>query len=625
MKNLVVIFALLIGHFSFGQSISGNISSAERKVDLSYVNVDIYKDKKLVASVLTDKLGNFNVALDTGTYECVMNYSRHFSLTKTIRVLGDETMNASLNEDPAKTPIDKEHGKTEDVVEFDEAVLKSSSAKLIYSDVMSYPSKMKGGTGMAMRTISPDGATSGISDRNNARSGLLTAGEINDFSKWKLWNDLEEGEFKTFSKAWNLNPKGRYTVQVNNKVGLPIANAKVELMTSSNKTVYSSRTDNTGKAELWNSITGESVSEKLKIKVSYDGFVKWVRQAKPFSKGLNYATLNIECQDLTKVDIAFVVDATGSMGDELSYLQKEMNDIIFKSKQISSRLNFRFGNVFYRDKGDEYLTRTMDFSRILSESVDFIDAQRAGGGGDYEEAVATALDTALHKLSWSEDARAKILFLVLDAPPHNTEENREKLAKIAKKAAEMGVRIVPVGASGINKTTEYLMRSLAISTNGTYTFLTDHSGIGNSHIEPSTDKYKVESFNDILVRILKSYTYMPDCQQQMPDLDLDYPDSVITVPADSSAIDDKDSAIVIPAIEWKYYPNPTKGIINITSNQDIDELFLSDLSGKLLQSLKNIKKERIYRMDLSEYNTGIYLLRYEHKGRWISGKVVLHR
>jgi hypothetical protein len=35
-------------------------------------------------------------------------------------------------------------------------------------------------------------------------------------------------------------------------------------------------------------------------------------------------------------------------------------------------------------------------------------------------------------------------------------------------------------------------------------------------MEPSTDHYDVESLNDLLVRVLKSYTYMPDCQQQTP-------------------------------------------------------------------------------------------------------------
>jgi len=338
------------------------------------------------------------------------------------------------------------------------------------------------------------------------------------------------------------------------------------------------------------------------------------------------------------VDIAFVVDATGSMGDELMYLQAEMNDVIFKAKQISDKLDFHFANVFYRDMGDEYATQKMDFTRVLSESVEFVDAQSAGGGGDYEEAVELALDTAINNLAWTASARSRILFLILDAPPHNNEANRQKMETLMRQAADKGIRIVPVGASGINKATEYLMRTLAIGTNGTYTFLTNHSGIGNAHIEPSTDEYKVETFNDLMVRVLKSYTYMPDCEQNIPDLNLNYPDSVVVVEnqvdslgvdslnvanIDSLRIDSLNTINTITEIEWSYFPNPTAGILNIKPGTDIDELFITDLSGKLLQSVTRLEKDRIIQVDLSAYTTGIYLIRYMHEGHWITGKVVL--
>src|SRR5690606_18417442 len=117
------------------------------------------------------------------------------------------------------------------------------------------------------------------------------------------------------------------------------------------------------------------------------------------------------------------------------------------------------------------------------------------GGGDYPEAMDIALDTAINALSWSENARSRILFLVLDAPPHQGQEVNDRLQRLIHQAAEKGVRIVPIGASGIDKSTEYLMRALALGTNGTYAFLTDHSGIGNPHIKPTTDSYDVETLN----------------------------------------------------------------------------------------------------------------------------------
>jgi hypothetical protein len=163
--------------------------------------------------------------------------------------------------------------------------------------------------------------------------------------------------------------------------------------------------------------------------------------------------------------------------------------LIFKSKEFSTTLNLRFANVFYRDHGDVYLTQNQEFTRVLSESVAFTNKHNADGGGDAEEAVEIALDTAINKLSWNTDTRTKILLLVLDASPHNTPEIQEKMRNLCYKAAEKGIRIVPITGSGTTKDTEYLMRCLALATNGTYVFLTDRSGIGNSHIKPSTDNY----------------------------------------------------------------------------------------------------------------------------------------
>lgn len=646
MRSIITFF-LLMGSLSLSaQSFSGNLSSESTEDVLSYGNVDIYQNEKLVASVLTDKHGNFNVALDSGSYQCVINYADHLPITKEIIVESDEISDFEMEVDPTIPVAPK----------LDEVVVTTDSKGLASKSMESIEvrSTKRRGLGIGRKSKAPIYHSEGVSTSYvagdydgggklggtvgevNSRSGALTAGEINDYSKWKMWQDLSASELKSFADAWKIAPKGRYTLQLRSQSGLPLADAVVRLLANRTKVIYSARTDNTGKAELWYTTTGEEVVRSgLSMEVEYQGQKEQVKNVTPFDEGVNHFMMRVECSEMNNVDIAFVVDATGSMGDELNYLKEEMNDIIFKSKQISSTLNFHFANVFYRDEGrEEYLTKEMDFNRVLSKSVQFIDEQRAAGGGDYEEAVEVALDKAINELSWNEEARTRIIFLILDAPPHNNEANQKKLNELMRKAAEKGIRIVPVGASGINKSTEYLMRTMAIATNGTYTFLTDHSGIGNSHIEPSTDEYEVETFNDILVRIVKSYTYMPDCEQNIPDLDLNYPDSLVSsiTPVDSldtTETNPRDSidniAIERPEVKWSYYPNPTNGIINVKADTDIEELFLTDLTGKLLKSIKKLEKNQVYRFDLSQYVTGIYLIRYLHEDKWITGKVVLQR
>ena len=71
--------------------------------------------------------------------------------------------------------------------------------------------------------------------------------------------------------------------------------------------------------------------------------------------------------------------------------------------------------------------------------------------------------------------------------------------------AEQGIRLIPLASSGVNTETEFLLRSWAVMTGGTYTFLTNHSGIGNSHLEPTIGEYEVEKLNDLLVRVICEY------------------------------------------------------------------------------------------------------------------------
>jgi len=129
-------------------------------------------------------------------------------------------------------------------------------------------------------------------------------------------------------------------------------------------------------------------------------------------------------------------------------------------------------------------------------------AEHASGGGDFPEAVDQAVASAIDDHAWRENATARLLFLVLDAPPHHDADVMARLQAANRAAAALGVKIIPVVASGIDKETEFAMRFLALTTNGTYTFLTNNSGIGGDHLAPSIGRYKVWFLNDLLVHII---------------------------------------------------------------------------------------------------------------------------
>jgi len=94
---------------------------------------------------------------------------------------------------------------------------------------------------------------------------------------------------------------------------------------------------------------------------------------------------------------------------------------------------------------------------------------------------------------------------VLDAPPHYTPERCEKIRSLAARAAEKGIRIIPIASSGVDKETEFLLRLLDIYTGGTYLFLTDDSGIGGAHLKPTVGQYNVEYLNGLMVKVMARY------------------------------------------------------------------------------------------------------------------------
>lgn len=352
----------------------------------------------------------------------------------------------------------------------------------------------------------PNGSGGG----GNTSAGVLTAGEWRDLDDWPFWGALMRGkDFQSYSAYWGFFTNNRIPVTVTCG-GVPAVNVRVELRRAG-KTIWKSRTDNHGRADCWLGLNQmEEQFDTLQLSLVVAGVVSdkpvmvsgWDSKdpAQP-----NVFDIKESSAPGLDADIAFIVDATGSMGDEISFLKEDLADIIKKVSALKTEVAIRTGAVFYRDEGDDYLTRVSGLSGNFKETGDFIAKQNADGGGDYPEAVHTALEDALQKLSWNESARSRLAFLFLDAPAHNNKAVIASLQDSIELYAAMGIRIIPVAASGVDKATEMMSRFFAITTGGTYVFLTDHSGVGESHIEASVGQYKVEQLNELIVRLITQY------------------------------------------------------------------------------------------------------------------------
>ena len=444
----------------------------------------------------------------------------------------------------------------------------------------------------------------------NVSAGLLTAGEVNDFTKWYFWPKVIDGTHKPYAEEWQLSPRHRYTAQVVNKEGYPVASKAVSLLDNAGNTLFQAVTDNTGKAELWYQLVGKNLCGKhADFYIAVDDRKQ---VAKDWSEGLNTFVLDEPCQNdqmvndqmVNDVDVFFIFDATGSMGDELQYLQAEMKDVIARAKEATGGLNIRTGAVVYRDHQDEYLTRISRLTEDIKETQTFIDKQQASGGGDYPEAVPEALMAAMNSAGWDANARARIAFLILDAPCHRDSATIALLHEQVLNAAALGVRIVPVVCSGIGESGELLVRSIALATNGTSFFLTDDSGIGHSHLKPTTDSLKVEHLNDMMVRTIVEFSAMPVCNDEMID---------------------GDASLNGEMVDPQFLPNPFSAE-EVAADPSIPHgdgtHYLIDVSGKLIT---------IYEGDIATLKTqlrsmglpvGIYFIKTFYDGTWHTEKVL---
>ena len=90
--------------------------------------------------------------------------------------------------------------------------------------------------------------------------------------------------------------------------------------------------------------------------------------------------------------------------------------------------------------------------------------------------------------------------------------------------------------------------------------------------------------------------------------------------ADTSNVQQKtDSA----TISWRYYPNPTSGILHIQHTNPSGYLLITDVTGKAILRIPADPSGNTT-IDIGQYPAGLYAIRYNWaEDKWVSGKFVL--
>lgn len=344
--------------------------------------------------------------------------------------------------------------------------------------------------------------TTSVDRKRSAQAGLLTAGDYDDLLNPQLYARYAQKYLQNHPHR-NLpfiDTRVPVKVRVVGRNGEPIPFAEVSIADGegSQRRLFTAAS---GLAVFFPSL--DRLPEHLEIGVTAAG-------AAPVQRSVAIAQLPddrifsiqlpVGGHAPNALDLLLTIDTTGSMTDELAYLQTELDSILASLRRDSPDLDLRVGLIVYRDQGDDYVTRSFAFTHHVSSLRKDLGAQSAIGGGDYPEAVEQAFAEA-NRFDWRPDA-VKAMLHVADAPPHDNRMGAAWGHALALRSR--GVHIVPVAASGVADDAQYLMRSAAAVTQSRYLFLTDDSGVGLPHQEPDVPCYVVTRLDRLIERVLAS-------------------------------------------------------------------------------------------------------------------------
>lgn len=120
-----------------------------------------------------------------------------------------------------------------------------------------------------------------------------------------------------------------------------------------------------------------------------------------------------------KIQVVFALDATGSMSGLIGAAREKIWSIAGSLAQAEPTPVVEIGLIFYRDRGDQFITRKVALSGDMDDVYAQLMQMTADGGGDSPESVNQALNEAVTKFKWDTAAGTyKTIFLVGDCPPH---------------------------------------------------------------------------------------------------------------------------------------------------------------------------------------------------------------
>lgn len=360
----------------------------------------------------------------------------------------------------------------------------------------------------------------------------LKAGEVDDNARWDDYL-LYRRDYRG-PQVHDRDVSERYVIEVMDGQGRPVLGATVRIFLpgqQERQEIYRARTYANGRVLFHPQALADiplAQVDRFTVEVQHNNLLEQFSLTRleaqapaNFSERWTVTLDTSQPRESIDLDVLFLIDATGSMADEIAQVQNTIFDVAARIDALPGQPNTRYGMVTYRDRGDQFVTRSYEFTPHVEDFHRHLSTVSADGGGDTPESLNEALHDALHEVEWRGGESVQLIFLIADAPPHLDYPQDYSYAEEMEIAARRGIKIFPIASSGLDDQGEYIFRQIAQYTQGRFIFLTyagpTNGGASGEVTTHHVEDYSVNNLDDLLVKLVEeelAYQSSPLAQGQ---------------------------------------------------------------------------------------------------------------
>ena len=200
-----------------------------------------------------------------------------------------------------------------------------------------------------------------------------------------------------------------------------------------------------------------------------------------------------------QLDIILLLDATGSMADELAIFKAGLESMGTNLQALPNATSLRYGFVVYRDHAKTEPSQIFQLTDDWEHFATSVASVTAVGGNDYAEDLNGGLYRAITEINWQTNA-LRLLILLGDAPPHLDAPVAISFDAVLALAAEQDIVIYTIGSDDLSEQGKEIYQQIAQENNGRFLFISKNPDAAQT---VATAVYPMTDLPSVLVEILQ--------------------------------------------------------------------------------------------------------------------------